>query len=63
MSEHPVGEQADEVVADLHDDDDVKRRRFGQPLAEAAAQVDDRHDHAAQVQHSAHIFGLLAAGA
>jgi hypothetical protein len=46
-------------MLDLHDDDDVKRRRFRTPLAEPAAQVDDRHDHAAQVENAANVFGLL----
>ena len=36
----------------------MKRRRIGQALTEAAAQVDDRHDDAAQIEHAAHVIGL-----
>ena len=43
----------------VSDDDDVKRRGLGQALPEAAAQIDDRHDDAAQVEHAAHVVGLL----
>ena len=33
--------------------------RLGHPLTEAAAQVDDRHDHTAQVEDAAHVVGLI----
>jgi hypothetical protein len=56
--EHPVGQHADVAAADLHHDDDVQRRRLGHALAEAAAQVDDRHHDAAQIEHAAHVVGL-----
>ena len=46
------------LAVDLHDDHDVKRRRFRLALTEAAAQIDDRDNHAAQVEHAAHIFRL-----
>jgi hypothetical protein len=37
----------------------VHRCWLGQALAEAAAQVDDRDDDAAQAEHAAHVFRLL----
>jgi hypothetical protein len=60
--EHPVGQQAHLPLIDLNDDDDVGRRRFGQPLAEAAAQIDHRHHDAAQIQHPAHVVRLFRQG-
>ena len=45
--------------SDLHDDHDMERRRFGQTLAESAAQIDDRNNDAAQVEHAANVIGLL----
>ena len=57
--EHPVGEKTDGLDADLDDDDDMHRRRVGQALAESAAQIDDRHHDAAQIEHAAHIVGLV----
>ena len=51
--------QANLPRGDLHDDDDVQSRSLGQSLAESAAQIDDRHNDAAQVEHAAHVFGLL----
>ena len=56
--EHAIAEKADRPAVDLHDDDDVERRCFRQALAEAAAQIDDRNDHAAQIEHAADIFRL-----
>ena len=57
--EHPVADQADLASADLHDDHDMQRRRFGQAFAEAAAQVDDRNDGAAQIEHAATYSGCF----
>ena len=34
-------------------------RRFSEPLAETAAQVDDRHHHAAKVEHAVYIVRLF----
>ena len=57
--EHPVGQETDGLDVDLDDDDDMHRRGVGQALAESAAQIDDRHHDAAQVEHAAHIVGLI----
>ena len=51
--------QANLPRGDLHDDDDVQSRSLGQSLAESAAQIDDRHNDAAQVEHAAHVFLVL----
>ena len=59
--EHAIGQQTDLAAVDLHDDDDVQRRRLGVALAETAAQIDDWHHHAAQVEHAPHVFGLIGA--
>ncbi len=57
--EHAVGEETHRLAADLDDDDDVHRRGVGQALPETAAQIDDRHHDAAQIEHAAHIVGLI----
>jgi hypothetical protein len=57
--QYAVGQQAGLASADLHDDDDMQRRRLGDALPKAAAQIDDRDDDAAQVQNATHIFLLL----
>jgi len=44
--EHAIGQQTDLAAVNLHDDDDVQRRRLGVALAEAAAQIDDGHHYA-----------------
>ena len=58
MSSTRSAEQTDLPALDLHDDDDMHRRRFGKTLAEAAAQIDDRHHDAAQIEHAANVIGL-----
>jgi len=57
--EHAIGQQTDLAAVNLHDDDDVQRRRLGVALAEAAAQIDDGHHYAAQVKQAAHVIGLI----
>ena len=57
--EHAIADQANLTATDLDDDDDVQRRRLCEALAEAAAQVDDRHDRTTQVEDTANIVGLL----
>ena len=48
-----IDQQADDLVADLRDDDDVARGRFGRLQAEAGRKIDDRQHRAAQVDHAA----------
>ncbi|MCR6631797.1 MAG: hypothetical protein NVV74_18095 [Magnetospirillum sp.] len=50
---HRVHQDAQHPVPHRHDDGDVARRRFGQMAGEAGAQVEDRNDGAAQVDHAA----------
>ena len=49
-----VDQQADDLVADLGDDDDMPRRRLGRLQAEPRGQVDDRQHGAAQIDDAAH---------
>ena len=57
--EHAVGQEPHRFAIDLDHDDDVHRRGVGQAVAEPATQIDDRHDHAAQIEDAAHAVGLF----
>lgn len=60
--QNSVCQQTDRLFANLDDDHDVERRCLRQPLAEAAAEVDNWDDDAAQVEHAANIVGLPGQG-
>ena len=50
---HGIDQQSGNLAADLGDDDDMPRRRFGGRKPEAAGQIDDRQHRAAQVDDAA----------
>src|SRR3569623_616612 len=57
--EYAVADETDLTAVDLHDDDNVQRRRLGQALAEATTQIDDRNDGATQIEDAAYVFRLF----
>ena len=56
--QNPIGQKSDRTAFDLDHDDDVERCRVRHALPKTAAQIDDRHHDAAQIEDTAHIVRL-----